>query len=113
MQELWTSALATLRARLSEENFRTWLEPVQLESLTGRTVTLRIPNRFYADWISSHYLDLILETLGSGGAPFDASKVEVEWVVDEQLQKVMDERAERVPFPVSRRYCRQKDKHQA
>ena len=54
-------------SRLSEENYRTWLEPVQLEHLDGQTVTLRIPNRFYADWISSHYLDLILESLCERG----------------------------------------------
>ena len=63
MQHLWDSALATLRSRLSEENFRTWLEPVQLERVEGHTIVLRIPNRFYAEWISSHYLDLILESL--------------------------------------------------
>jgi chromosomal replication initiator protein len=90
MQHLWESALATLRSRLSEENFRTWLEPVQLERIDGHTAVLRIPNRFYADWISSHYLDLILESLAAeaGLAP-----LEVDWLVDEQLQKRMDEQA--------------------
>ena len=60
MPHLWESALSSLRTRLSDENFRTWLEPIHLESFEGSTVTLRIPNRFYADWISSHYVDLIL-----------------------------------------------------
>lgn len=89
MQDLWDSALASLRSRLSEENFRTWLEPVQLDRLDGKTVVLRIPNRFYADWISTHYLDLILESLRETGV----EPLEVDWLVDEQLQKRMDEAA--------------------
>lgn len=89
MQDLWDSALASLRSRLSEENFRTWLEPVQLDRLDGKTVVLRIPNRFYADWISTHYLALILESLREAGVEPE----EVDWLVDEELQKRMDEAA--------------------
>jgi chromosomal replication initiator protein len=89
MQHLWDSALATLRSRLSEENFRTWLAPVELDRLDGRTVVLRIPNRFYADWISTHYLDLILESLRQAGLELQG----VDWMVDEQIQKRMDDEA--------------------
>lgn len=89
MQHLWDSALATLRSRLSEENFRTWLAPIELDRLDGRTVVLRIPNRFYADWISTHYLDLILESLRQAGLDLQG----VDWQVDEQIQKRMDEEA--------------------
>ncbi len=92
MNQLWESALSTLRPRLSEENYRTWLEPLQLEGMEDGKVTLRIPNRFYADWISSHYLDLILESL-CREAGVDA--LEVEWSVDESLQAQLDEKAER------------------
>ncbi|MGE3630060.1 MAG: chromosomal replication initiator protein DnaA [Sandaracinaceae bacterium] len=89
---MWETALATLRPRLSEENFRTWLEPIQLDTLEASRAILRIPNRFYADWISSHYLDLILEALGRESG---ADGLEVEWRVDETLQARMNDRAER------------------
>ncbi|HEY8431088.1 MAG TPA: DnaA/Hda family protein, partial [Sandaracinaceae bacterium] len=105
MQDLWDTALASLRSRLSEENFQTWLEPVQLERVEGRKVVLRIPNRFYADWISTHYLDLIFESLRQGGL----DPVDVEWLVDDQLQKRMDERAKaeaRAKEPPPRRDAR-------
>jgi chromosomal replication initiator protein len=92
MQHLWESALANLRSRLSEEVYRTWLEPIQLERLEGKKVTLRIPNRFYADWISVHYLGLILDSLSAQSGTRD---LEVDWIVDEQLQKKLDEHARR------------------
>ncbi len=93
MQHLWDSALANLRSRLSEENYRTWLEPVQLDRFDGERVILRIPNRFYADWISTHYLDLILESLRDAGV----APREVDWTVDESLQKRMEDTARTRP----------------
>jgi chromosomal replication initiator protein len=93
MQHLWDSALATLRSQLSEENFRTWLEPVQLERLDERSVVIRVPNRFYADWLSLHYLGPILDSLREGGLQPERKQWEVEWIVDEALQKKMDAQA--------------------
>ena len=93
MQHLWDSALATLRSQLSEENFRTWLEPVQLERLDERSVVIRVPNRFYADWLSLHYLGPILDSLREEGLQPERKQWEVEWIVDEALQKKMDAQA--------------------
>jgi chromosomal replication initiator protein len=112
---LWESALAILRSRLAEENFRTWLEPVELERIDGRTLVLRIPNRFYADWLSAHYADVILAALrqaceerdrerGEGAESAELPVAErpvpqrpvpqrVEWKVDERIQKRLDEEA--------------------
>ena len=91
MHQLWESALSSLRSRLSDENFRTWLEPIQMDGLIGQTVTLRVPNRFYADWISSHYLDLLLDSLSRESG---VEELEVDWLVDESLQKELDAAAE-------------------
>jgi len=63
MSELWESALSDLRERLSVESFETWLSPIRFDGIDGRTVQLSFPNRFSADWIRAHYLDLILESL--------------------------------------------------
>lgn len=91
MNQLWESALSTLRPRLSEENFRTWLEPIEIAAFDGTKVTFRIPNQFYMDWISSHYLDLILESLCKEAK---VESLEVEWSVDESLQEKMNHDAE-------------------
>jgi chromosomal replication initiator protein len=90
MTELWDRALSELRSRLSEENFETWLAPVECLGVTGPAVTLRIPNRFFQDWISAHYLDLILESLSrETGKPVS----DVSWEVDESLQAKAQARA--------------------
>ena len=51
MNEHWESALADLRERLSEENFDTWLGAIRFDGFDGKRLRIRIPNRFYADWI--------------------------------------------------------------
>jgi chromosomal replication initiator protein len=101
MTELWERALSGLRKRLSAENFETWLEPVRCEAIDTDTVVLRIPNRFYAEWLSAHYLDLILESVAhevQGSTP--PSKVR--WEVDENLAQEVKRRTQTPSRPPER-----------
>ncbi|MET0385216.1 MAG: chromosomal replication initiator protein DnaA [Polyangiales bacterium] len=85
MQELWQSALSDMRARLSAENFETWLAPIGWGGSDGHKVRLRIPNKFYADWIRTHYLDILLSLMRDKSGMRD---IDVSWEVDEQLAEV-------------------------
>ena len=98
MSELWERALDGLRDRLSLENFETWLAPVQCVGIEDETMVLKIPNRFYQDWITSHYLELIFETLAEQSGDLNDAKVPtaVRWEVDEGLQRKVQEEIEEV-----------------
>jgi len=97
MNELWEEALKGLREKLSAENFETWLAPVQFAGIENDAVCLRIPNRFYADWISTHYLDLVLDALR---AQAGTGPLKVQWIVDEGLQeRVQARRSSPPPAP--------------
>ncbi|MCB9612398.1 MAG: chromosomal replication initiator protein DnaA [Sandaracinus sp.] len=85
MTELWERALDSLRGRLSAENFDTWLAPVRCEGFEGDTVVLRIPNRFYADWITNHYHELLLDALAEVWTE-DDSPARLRFEIDEALQ---------------------------
>jgi len=80
--ELWKSALSVLRSRLSEENFETWLAPIEFDGMEGQTIFLRVPNRFCQDWIRTHYLELILDSLRDRTGE---ESIEVRWRIDESL----------------------------
>src|SRR5688572_13499488 len=84
MTNLWERALGDLRAKLSAENFETWLGPVEFVTTEGDTIVLRIPNSFFAEWLSNNYLDVILESLHGIDDGKDLRKVQ--WEVDEELQ---------------------------
>ncbi len=85
---LWTKALERLHGRLSTENFETWLAPVSFVGLEGDLLRLRIPNRFYADWIQANYLDVLIDALAEEAAlpPCHLSKLKVHWDIDERLE---------------------------
>jgi chromosomal replication initiator protein len=82
MQEHWQSALSDMRARLSAENFETWLAPIAWGGCEGHKLRLRIPNKFYADWIRTHYLDILLGLMRDKSGQRD---IDVSWEVDEKL----------------------------
>ena len=89
MIELWDRALNSMREQLSAENFDTWLSPVQCHDISDDTLVLKIPNRFYADWITNHYSALVLEALAKHS---ERPPTSIRFEVDEKLQ-------ERVPAP--------------
>jgi chromosomal replication initiator protein len=88
MEEHWHSTLDELRGKLSTESFTTWLEPTRFDSFDGKRVCVRIPNRFYADWIRTHYLELILDALRAHSSTHE---LEIDWKVDETLEAHADQ----------------------
>lgn len=97
MDGLWESTLGKLRGRLADETYATWLEPIRFDGIEGRVVRLRIPNRFFADWISARYLPDILESLA---ALTGEASLEVSWAVDPSLQEQVSS-AGQVASPVA------------
>ena len=66
---IWSDFLSRVQTLVSEQTFRTWFEPLQLQSLDGEHIVISCPNRFFMDWISEHHMDKIAyalrETLGT------------------------------------------------
>lgn len=52
---------AQLKARLGKEVYASWFERMKLVDATASIVRLSVPTTFLRSWISSHYLELILE----------------------------------------------------
>jgi chromosomal replication initiator protein len=61
--KLWGECLAHLSRRLKKQSFCTWLKATRgLPSPEG-AIRVAVPNRFVADWLEEHYLELIKETI--------------------------------------------------
>jgi chromosomal replication initiator protein len=93
MQQHWESALSDMRQRLSPENFETWLAPIAWGGCDGHRLRLRIPNKFYAEWIRTHYLDILLGLVRDKSGIGD---VDVAWEVDERLAEQLKTQETRV-----------------
>jgi len=55
---LWNECLRALEAELSEQQFNTWIRPLQMVA-DGGSLRLLAPNRFVVDWVNSHCLEQI------------------------------------------------------
>jgi chromosomal replication initiator protein len=61
---LWHRILTQLEAELPEQQFNTWIRPLQAVE-DGRTLRLLAPNRFVVDWVNENASDRIHELVDS------------------------------------------------
>ena len=63
---VWNRCVRDLQAELPEQQFNTWIRPLQAVE-EGQVLRLLAPNRFVVDWLNQHYLGRIEELLGDTG----------------------------------------------
>jgi chromosomal replication initiator protein len=64
---LWNQCLRVLREELPEQQFNTWIRPLQAVD-DGSVLRLLAPNRFVVDWLQQHHLQRILLLVEERGA---------------------------------------------
>ena len=64
---LWEQCTRVLQAELPEQQFNTWIRPLQAVD-DGSVLRLLAPNRFVIDWVKQNYLDRIIEVAADSGA---------------------------------------------
>jgi chromosomal replication initiator protein len=57
--EVWTRILDRARQEVSEQVFRTWLEPTEALDFDGKTISVGAPDQFAADWNDSKHAQLL------------------------------------------------------
>jgi chromosomal replication initiator protein len=68
---LWSRCMSTLEAELPEQQFNTWVRPLQAVEGAG-ALKLLAPNRFVVEWVNANLLPRLGELLrdeSTGGAP--------------------------------------------
>jgi len=61
---IWDQCIAQLESELSEQQFNTWILPLQVE-LINNELNLLAPNRFVMDWVKKNFLQQITDTIRS------------------------------------------------
>ena len=64
---LWNQCTRVLQAELPEQQFNTWIRPLQAVD-DGSVLRLLAPNRFVIDWVQRHHLERILEVVDGAHA---------------------------------------------
>ena len=63
---LWNRCIRDLQAEIPEQQFNTWIRPLQAVE-EGGVLRLLAPNRFVVEWLQQHYVDRILEIVCASG----------------------------------------------
>ncbi|MFH2201952.1 MAG: chromosomal replication initiator protein DnaA [Elusimicrobiota bacterium] len=53
--DIWSEVVAALRSDIGDDNVELWLKPVRAMSLDKQRLILKVPNKFFAEWIKDHY----------------------------------------------------------
>ena len=60
---IWEEILSRVEAKVNRHSFYTWFKPTAFVGDDGTTVTVRVPNALFKDWITKHYSGVIAEAL--------------------------------------------------
>lgn len=95
---LWNRCIRELRADLSEQQFNTWIRPLQVVE-EERSLRLLAPNRFVVDWVHANCMDQLTKVIGA----------ETDWpepaiVVEVGRQGLLDELAPPKATPAPARH---------
>jgi chromosomal replication initiator protein len=60
---IWEEILSRVQAKVNRHSFYTWFKPTAFVADDGSTVTVKVPNGLFKDWITKHYSGVIAEAL--------------------------------------------------
>jgi chromosomal replication initiator protein len=61
----WQRVRTRLRDEVGDTAYRSWIQPLAIQAMTGNEVTLTVPTRFMRDWVLTHYADRMRTLWGS------------------------------------------------
>ena len=60
---VWAQILSRIETKVNRHSFYTWFEPTSFVEDAGGTVTVRVPNPLFRDWLTKHYSAVIDEAI--------------------------------------------------
>ena len=76
----WTLLQSEMKNKLGSEIYESWLKKINFIEEFNNYILLSVPTRFIRDWITSRYLDQILQILKS----YKKDLVRIEFKIIEQ-----------------------------
>jgi chromosomal replication initiator protein len=64
---VWEQALSRVESKLNRHSFYTWFKPTSYIKADAATVTVRVPNLLFKEWLTKHYAAVIGEAMGEIG----------------------------------------------
>jgi len=66
---LWDDILARIETKVNRHSFYTWFRPTSFVAEDRSSVTVRVPNALFKDWLTKHYSGVIAEAMNEVKRP--------------------------------------------
>ena len=60
---IWDEILSRIQTKVNRLSYETWFKPTTFVADDGGSVTVRVPNLLFRDWIAKHYSGVIAAAL--------------------------------------------------
>ena len=60
---IWDQILERIETKVNQHSFYTWFKPTSLVDDSGTSITVRVPNGLFKDWLTKHYSIVLTEAL--------------------------------------------------
>src|SRR5678810_1208511 len=60
---IWDQILSRIETKVNRHSFSTWFKPTAFIADGGRSLTIRVPNPLFKDWLTKHYSVVLSEAL--------------------------------------------------
>ena len=61
INKTWVSVLEFISPKVGNDAIDTWFQPLSLESFTADQISIRVPNKFFGEWLGRNYKELLIE----------------------------------------------------
>ena len=65
LRQQWQKCLEIIQEEVPPQSFQTWFMPILPVSLNNENLILRVPSRFFFEWLDSHYNELLNQAIAT------------------------------------------------
>ena len=91
----WPLIQSELKIKLGKEVYESWIKKINLFEEFNNYILLAVPTRFIRDWITSRYLDQILQTIKKHNKQIIRIEFRIIESKDDRSQKSYDQKKNR------------------
>jgi chromosomal replication initiator protein len=66
---VWDQVLSRIEDQVGKHSFSTWFKPTTLLADAGQSLSIRVPNTLFVEWLPKHYSVVLAEALRDVGRP--------------------------------------------
>ena len=82
-KDYWNGCLNLIKKELEEQSYNTWFKPIKPISYSNYVLTLKVPNKFFYEWIEEHYLEI----LNNSAKRILGNKIRIEYIIENEKEK--------------------------